>query len=340
MIHEPARETPRVSRDLRTLPKAHLHLHLEGAMRPATFMELAEVHGLPASIECDGSFASLIALYRAACEVLRSPEDIQRLVYEVVQDAADDGAVWVEIGASVSPAHAARLQLSNEEAVLEVVLDAGRRAAQELDVGVGFIINANRTRPPAEALELARLAARHAGDGVVGFGLADDETRGPPEPFADAFAIARDAGLISAPHAGEHGGPASIRGALDALGARRIAHGVRAVEDADLLRRLADEAITLDVCPTSNVRLGVVPNIEQHPLPKLLESGVPVTLNADDPLFFGSGLLDEYELGLRVFGFDDAKLAHIGRCSINASGAPAALKNAALPKIDDWLRQG
>ena len=308
-------------------------------MRPTTLTELAQFYGLPASIEGDGTFASFVASYRAAVEVLRSLEDVQRLIYEVVQDAANDGAVWVELGSWVTPARVAQLQLSNEDAVLEFFLDVSQRAARELGVGVGFIINANRTRPPSEALELAHLAARHSGAGVVGFGLADDETRGAPELYAEAFSIARDAGLISAPHAGEHGGPDSVRGALDALGARRIEHGVRAVEDADLLRRLADEAITLDVCPTSNVRLSVVPNIAQHPLPKLLAAGVPVTLNADDPLFFGSGLLDEYELGRQVFGLDDATLAHIARCSITASAAPATIKTAALAKIDDWLHQ-
>lgn len=307
-------------------------------MRPTTLTQLALQYGLPASIEGDGSFAGFIALYRAACEALRSPEDMQRLVYEVVQDAADDGAVWVEIGMWLTHAQAARLQLSNPEEVLDLILDASRRAARELGIGVGLILNANRTRPPSEALELAHLAARHAGDGVVGFGLADDETRSAPEPFAEAFVIAREAGLISAPHAGEHGGPASVRGAIDALGAQRIAHGVRAVEDADLLRRLADEAITLDVCPTSNVLLGVVPSLEQHPLPALLQAGVQVTLNADDPLFFGSGILAEYELARREFGLDDTTLAHMARCSINASAAPHAIKTAALARIDDWLR--
>jgi adenosine deaminase len=324
-------------RDLRTLPKAHLHLHLEGAMRPSTLRELAQQHGLPVSIEGDGSFASFIALYRAACEVLRSADDMARLVHEVVEDAAADGAVWVEIGGWITPAHSVRLGLPNEEAVLEVILDAIRRAARDVDIGVGFIMNANRTRPPGEAVDLARLAARHTGNGVVGFGLADDETRGAPELFADAFAIAREAGLVSAPHAGEHGGPASVRGALDALGAQRIAHGVRSVEDPHLLRRLADQAITLDVCPTSNVRLRVTPSLADHPLPKLLEANVPVSLNSDDPLFFGSGLLAEYQLGRDTFGFDDTTLAHIARCSVRASAAPYATRAAALASIDRWL---
>jgi adenosine deaminase len=175
------------------------------------------------------------------------------------------------------------------------------------------------------------------GDGVVGLGLADDETRGNAELFAEAFAVARDAGLIRAPHAGEHGGPDSVRNALDVLGAQRIEHGVRAAEDPALLRRLADAGVTLDVCPTSNVVLRVVPSLAEHPLPRLLEAGIPLSLNADDPLFFGSGILAEYELGRQSFGLDDPTLAHIARCSISASGAPETLKSEALARIDRWL---
>ena len=305
-------------------------------MRATTLTELADRHGLPANLEGDGSFASFIALYRAACEALRSPDDLSRLVHEIVEDATADGVVWIEISAWVSSAHAERLGLANQVEVLEALLDAGQRAQRKAGIGVGFIVSANRTRPPTEAVELARLAAKHTADGVVGLGLADDETRGAAELFGEAFAVARDAGLIRAPHAGEHGGPDSVRGALDVLGAQRIEHGVRSVEDPELLRRLAAEGVTLDVCPTSNVVLSVVPSLDAHPLPRLLEAGVPLSLNADDPLFFGSGILAEYELGRHSFGLDDLTLAHIARCSIRASGAPDKLKTVALAAIDRW----
>jgi adenosine deaminase len=199
------------------------------------------------------------------------------------------------------------------------------------------MMSSNRTRPVEEAIDLARLAAQYAGRGVVAFGLADDELRGRPEPFAAAFEIARAAGLVAAPHAGEHGGPDSVRGALDALGARRIQHGVRSAEDPELLRRLADSDVCLDVCPTSNVQLRVVESLAEHPLPTLLAAGVQVSLNADDPLFFGSGVLAEYELARHSFGLDDVALARIAACSIRASGAPPALKTKALADIDAWL---
>ncbi len=223
------------------------------------------------------------------------------------------------------------------QAVLDLLLDTARQASARTGVGVGFMVSTNRTRPPEEAVALARLAEKYAGRGVVSFGLADDETKGRPEPFAEAFQIARAAGLIASPHAGEHGGPDSVRGALDALGARRIQHGVRSAEDPDLLRRLADEGVCLDVCPTSNVQLRVVESFATHPLPALLDAGVNVSLNADDPLFFGSGVLAEYELARHSFGLDDAALAHIAATSIRASGAPADLKKTAQANIERWL---
>lgn len=325
-------------RDLRALPKAHLHLHLEGAMRPSTLAALCQRNGTPVPDPPDGTFPTFIRLYRTAADALRSADDYARLVHEVVEDAAADGVVWVELAEWIAPGLPAHLGLAGAEAVLEVLLDAARRAERDTGVGVGLIVSSNRTRDPAEAVELARLAARYAGRGVVAFGLADDETRGRPEPFAEAFGIARAAGLISAPHAGEHGGPDSVRGALDALGAQRIEHGVRAIEDPLLIDRLVRDGVCLDVCPTSNAQLGVVARLEEHPLAQLLQAGVALSLNADDPLFFGSGVLAEYEIGRQNLGIDDAGLARIAACSLRASGAPEATRRAGLAGIEAWLR--
>jgi adenosine deaminase len=326
------------SRDLRQLPKAHLHLHLEGAMRPATLVGLSEHYGAPAPDPPDGSFETFIRLYRAAAAVLRTPDDYVRLVNEVVEDAAADGVVWLEPAEWLAPGQPERLGLADAQAVLDLLLDAGRRASARSGVALGWMVSTNRTRPVEEAIALARLASGYAGKGVVAFGLADDELRGRPEAFATAFDIARAAGLVAAPHAGEYGGPDSVRGALNALGARRIQHGVRSAEDPELLRRLADSDVCLDVCPTSNVQLRVVSSLATHPLPALLDAGVNVSLNADDPLFFGSGVLAEYELARHSFGLDDSVLAHIAACSIRASGAPPALKAKSIADIDDWLK--
>jgi adenosine deaminase len=203
---------------------------------------------------------------------------------------------------------------------------------------VGWLLSVDRTLTPALAIEQATVAARHAGNGVVSIGLANDEAACAPEPFGPAFAIAREAGIISAPHAGEHGGPDSVRGALDALGADRVQHGVRSVEDTDLVRRLADDHVCLDVCPTSNICLSVVPALSVHPLPELLAAGVPCSINADDPLLFGVGLLDEYVVCREHLGLDDATLAACARSSIEHSGAPADVKVRAGQAIDAWLR--
>lgn len=324
-------------RDLRKLPKAHLHLHLEGGMRPSTMSELLDAAGLPPPPPADGVFSTFIGIYRHACEGLRSADDLARLVYEVVEDAAQDGAVWIEPADWITVGSAERMGLADEEAVLEVLLSSLSSAARTFGISAGLMVSSNRTRPPAEAEALARLAARYAGRGVVSFGLADDEVVGPPEPFAEAFGIARAAGLIAAPHGGELAGPDRVWGALDALGARRVQHGVRSVEDPALLTRLAEDQICLDVCPTSNVQLRVVDSLAAHPLPQLLAAGIRVSLNADDPLVFGSGILGEYELARSFFGLDDETLAFIARCSIEASGAPDALKRSVLADVDAWL---
>jgi adenosine deaminase len=325
-------------RDLRLPPKAHLHPHLEGAMRPSTLQELASRHGLEVPpVRGYGDFTAFEATYRAACQVLRSPEDLQRLVLEVAEDAAQAGAIWVEPSEWLTGDQARRLGLAGREAVLEVLLDAARRAEEQTGVGVGLMVAANRTADPEDAMQLAQLAARYAGRGVVSFGLAGDESRGSPEPFTEAFALARAAGLVAAPHAGELAGAQSVRAAVDALGARRVQHGVRAIEEPELMERLAKDRICFDVCPTSNLLLSVVPSLGQHPLPELLEAGVPVSINSDDPLLFGSDLAQAYEVCRTVFGLDDAALASIATSSILASDAPEATKSEALRGVRRWL---
>lgn len=324
-------------RSLARLPKAHLHVHLEGAMRPATFAELAGERGERLSaVAGSTSFAGFLSAYGTAARLVREGprENVLRLVREVVEDAAADGAVWIEphlnpLTYADDPGAAAEL--------LDAVIDEGRAAAARLGIGFGVLVYARRNGDPAEAVTTARLASRRAGHGVVAFGLAGDEARYAPEPFAGAFGVARDAGLVSAPHAGELAGPASVRAALDALGAQRIAHGVRAVEDPALLARLAADGVVLDVCPTSNVALGVVDSLSAHPLPRLLRAGVPCTLNADDPLLFGAGLLAEYETARTAMALTDPQLAAVARTSVESSGAPRASVTAALTRIDDWL---
>jgi adenosine deaminase len=322
-------------RDLRGLPKAHLHVHLEGAMRPSTLHEMATEAGIEVPpIRGFGTFSAFAGMYVAACATLTSADALARLTREVIEDAASHGATWVEPSVYL-PHHRDRVGPPAE--TLEVILGAAGDAARANDIGVGLVVAADRTVDPTDAVEQATLAVKYAGRGVVAFGLANDEVGFPPEPFADAFAIAREGGLLLVPHAGELVGPASVRGALDALGADRIQHGVRAIEDPALVRRLADSPVCLDVCPTSNLMLAVVPDMQSHPLPALLAAGVRCSLNSDDPLLFGPNLLEEYELVRSAFSFDDATLAHIATCSIDASGAPAEIKQRSRAGIAAWL---
>ncbi|HZC28025.1 MAG TPA: adenosine deaminase, partial [Actinopolymorphaceae bacterium] len=216
-------------RDLRTLPKAHLHLHLDGSLRRSTYRELAAAAGLPAPLPTSyGSFADFGTTITAAARTLLSTAEVERVVREIVEDAAVAGACWVEL--SVWPGFL-RGRLGSDEDAIDAIVSAGRDAAGMTGTGFGLIVAANRDRGPTDAVALAWIAAGRAGAGIVGFGLDGDEAAAPPGPFADAFAIARSAGLLAVPHAGELGDPDSIRTALDRLGADRIMHGVRALED-------------------------------------------------------------------------------------------------------------
>ncbi|MFI1003693.1 adenosine deaminase [Streptomyces galbus] len=337
-------------RDVSELPKAHLHLHFTGSMRPATLLELADKYGvrLPEALTealTGGEPPRLRAtdergwfrfqrLYDAARSCIRAPEDIQRLVREAAEEDIRDGSGWLEI--QVDPTSYAP-RLGGLIAAMEVILDAVDTAGRETGLGMRVLVAANRMKHPLDARTLARLAVRYTDRGVVGFGLSNDERRGMARDFDRAFHIAREGGLLSAPHGGELTGPASVRDCLDDLHASRIGHGVRAAEDPRLLQRLADRQITCEVCPTSNVALGVYEKPEDVPLRTLFAAGVPMALGADDPLLFGARLAAQYELARRHHGFTDRELAELARQSIRGSAAPEDVKNKLLAGVDDWL---
>lgn len=334
------------ARDVRLLPKAHLHLHFTGSMRTTTLLELADKYGvrLPEALTAaeppqlratdERGWFRFQRLYDAARGVLRSEDDIARLVREAAEDEAADGSGWLEI--QVDPtSYAPRLGglIPAVETVLGTVEDASRATG----VGIRVLIAANRMKHPLDARTLARLAVRYAERGVVGFGLSNDERRGFARDFDRAFAIAREGGLLAAPHGGELAGPASVRDCLDDLGAGRIGHGVRAAEDPRLMRRLAEEGVTCEVCPASNVALGVYEKPEDVPLRTLFEAGVPLALGADDPLLFGARLAAQYQIARDAHGFTDAELAELARQSVRGSLAPAAVRERLLGGIDGWL---
>src|SRR4051794_9014835 len=273
--------------ELVTLPKAHLHLHLTGGMRHDTLVDLAGRSGihLPERLVDEYpddwrvlGWARFQRLYDLARGVLRSADDIHRLIGEIAEDEKAAGSRWLEL--QVTPTgYIARLR--DVVTAMEVFCAAAVEAQAPTGVGIRWIVAANRTRPPWEAELLARLAVRHRDDGVVGFGLSNDERAGRPDEFAKAFRIARAGGLLSAPHAGELLGPAAVARTLDELQPARIGHGVRAAEDPVVLRRLADRGVACEVCPASNVALGVFAGHEAVPLREMESAGVPVVLAAD-----------------------------------------------------------
>jgi adenosine deaminase len=335
-----------MARPVAALPKAHLHLHFTGSMRHATLVELAALHGvhLPEALVEDWppqlsaaderGWFRFQRLYDIARSVVRTPADVHRLLLEAALDERADGSGWLEL--QIDPSgYAARF--GGLTPTIELVLEAAARAHELTGVGVGIVVAANRTKHPLEARTLARLAVAYAGRGVVGFGLSNDERRGTVAEFAPAFRIAAKAGLRLVPHGGELAGPASVRACLNELHADRIGHGVTAAREPELLDRLAVGGVTLEVCPTSNVALGVAASPKEVPLRALLDAGVLVALGADDPLLFGPRLAAQYALARQAHGMTDNELADLARMSVRASVAPADLQQELLAGIDGWL---
>ncbi|GAA3805814.1 adenosine deaminase [Cellulomonas soli] len=335
-------------RDLALLPKAHLHLHFTGSMRPGTLAELAAAHRvrLPSALLDDDplhvpaderGWFRFQRLYDAARACVRGEADMRRIVAEAVADDAAEGSGRLEM--QVDPTSYAPF-VGGITPALEIVLDAAREAGARHGVSVGVVVAASRMRHPLEARTLARLAARYAGDGqgeVVGFGLSNDERRGETAAFAPAFAIARRAGLASVPHGGELLGPGHVEDVLGHLHPDRLGHGVRAGEDPRVLERVVASGVALEVCPASNVSLGVYDDARHVPLRALVAAGATVALGADDPLLFRSRLLAQYETARTVHGFSDDELAGLARASIRASRASADVRARLLAGVDAWL---
>jgi adenosine deaminase len=333
-------------RRIEDLPKAHLHLHFTGSMRHATVLELAAEQGvvLPEALTTgwppvlsaadERGWFRFQRLYDVARSVLRTEEQVRRLVVEAAEDDAAEGSRWLEI--QVDPSGYAT-RFGGITSFTELVIDAARDATARTGTEVQLVIAANRTRHPLDARTLARLAAQYAGRGVIGFGLSNDERRGDALGFARAFELAGRAGLLSAPHGGELCGPESIWACLDVLNAGRIGHGVRSVEDPQLLSRLAEDAVTLEVCPLSNVGLGVYSDAGAVPLRALYDAGIALALGADDPLLFGSRLVEQYQVARDHHDFTDEDLAELARMSVRGSTAPPDVRARLLAEIDAWL---
>ena len=319
-------------------------------MRVETVREMAASHGLrlphtlthdyPPRFEAtdERGWFRFQRLYDAARACVQGEADMRRIVREAALDDGAEGSRWLEI--QVDPTSYAPF-VGGITPALEIVLDEAASVSREPGAArVGVVVAASRTRHPLEARTLARLAARYAGEGpgaVVGFGLSNDERRGDTAEFAPAFRIARRAGLALVPHAGELLGADAVAATLDAATPDRLGHGVRAVEDPHVLRRVVEAGVALEVCPGSNVSLGVYDSPADVPLRRLVEAGARVALGADDPLIFGSRLADQYETARTVHGFSDTELATLARSSFEASLAPVDVRTAAERDIEAWL---
>jgi adenosine deaminase len=313
------------------IPKAELHVHLEGTAPPDLIRRLAERNGMPVPAGVFDTperfaytdFLDFLRTYDLAASVIRTGDDYRDVTYEYLAGCARDGALYVELTAS--PDHAALVGLSDDEH-LDGIARGIDDARAEFGIEGRILISCVRNFGVDQALRVARYAAELPHPYVVGFSMAGDEENFPAGDYVEPFEIAAAAGLGCTVHAGEWAGAESVRAALG-LPVTRIGHGVRAIEDAALVEELAEREIVLECCPTSNVVLGAFPTYEQHPLPHLRAAGVKVTLGSDDPPYFGASIGGEYAVCSERFGYDDEQLRDITRTALEAAFCEETLKN-------------
>jgi aminodeoxyfutalosine deaminase len=333
---------------IRAAPKAELHLHLQGAVRPATLLELAKRHQIPlplASIDefrewfRFRDFAHFVEVQAVLRSCLVEPADLELVVRELGAELAQQNVRYAEVSFTPGP----ELWSGRHQHDFILGLVSGRRQVLEsFGLRINFIFDIPRRtvrlHPEIPLIDFATQAAIDGkNDGVVALGLSGTELGNPPEPFAAWFDQALAAGLHSAPHAGETDGPASVWGALRALGAERVGHGVRSIEDSSLVEYLAQHAIPLEVCPTSNLQLGVYPSLDQHPLRALHAAGVPITINTDTPAIFATTMSDELSLLQTHFGLDLASIDEIILHGARASFLPPDQKEALVKTFQTEL---
>lgn len=306
------------------MPKVELHLHLEGAAPPAFIRGLAKEKHMDIGGIFDArghyqykDFWDFLKVYEAATSTLKSPEDYARLTMAVLEESAANGVVYSET--FLSPDFCGGRDVGAWREYLHAIREAADQAERSMGITLRGIVTCIRHFGPEKARETAQCAADTAGDWIVGFGLAGDEAMLAPKDFGWSFDCAREAGLRLTAHAGEWGGPQSVRDAVNDLGVERIGHGVRAIEDLALVDELAERGIVLEVCPGSNVALGVYPNWRSHPIAQLYERGVKVTVSTDDPPFFHTTMAREFEELNRAFDWDDGVFATLNRTALDAA---------------------
>jgi adenosine deaminase/aminodeoxyfutalosine deaminase len=319
-----------------TLPKAELHLHLEGSIDPTTLLELRKRHGRSHTLaEIEPlyryqDFNGFLMAFKAVTEDLQTPDDYELITYRLMEKLKGENVLHAEVYVSVG---VCLWRKQDFDAIFEG-LDRGRRKG-ERDFGISllWIFDAVRQFGSSAAREVFEAAARHRERDVVAVGIGGDEEKGPPELFREAFAYAANNGLHLTAHAGESAGPESIWGALN-LRAERIGHGLTAAQDPELVEELATRQVPVEICLTSNLRTGSCPSLNAHPVRQYFDRGVMITLNTDDPAMFRTSLAREYRLAQQLFGFTDEHLRELARNSFEASFLPAEKKLTFLNLFD------
>lgn len=321
---------------IRQLPKAELHLHLEGAVDPATLLELRERHGERATLpEVEAlyrysDFQSFLMAFKAVSAHLRGPDDYELITCRLMQRLKEENVLHAEVYVAVGVC----LYRQQDFAAIFEGLERGRaRGARDFGVSLLWIFDATRHFGVEEAQKVFELAVLYQDRHVIGVGIGGDEQKAPPELFRSVYGYAEDNGLHLTAHAGETASPESIWGALN-LHAERIGHGLTAAQDADLIEELAQRQIPVELCITSNLRTGVCKAVAEHPTKNYFDQGVMITLNTDDPALFGTTLSREYQLAQETFGFTDEHLRELARNSFEASFLPAEKKLELLSLFD------
>lgn len=321
------------------LPKVELHSHFEGCAPPAFIAGLAREKNVDLSkvFNADGSYAyrdfvHFLSVYEAACTVLQSPEDFKRLGLAVLEETAKSGVIYMET--FLSPDFCGGGDVGAWREYLAAIEEAAAEAERDFGITLRGIITCIRHFGPEQAKTAALCAAETQGDFITGFGMAGDENKGNQRDFAYSFDMAREAGLRLTSHAGEWRGAQEVREAIRDLGVERIGHGVRAIEDASVVDEICEKGVTLEVCPGSNVVLGVYPDWKAHPIDQLRRAGVKVTVSTDDPPFFHSSMRAEYENLANTFGWEEDIFRQIARNSIEAAFCDAATRDTVLNKLE------
>jgi len=319
-----------------SLPKAELHLHLEGSVTPETLLDLRLRHGKQSTLtEAQAvygynDFIGFLMAFKTLTEDLQTPEDYELITYRLMEQLKSQNALHAEVYVSVGVC----LWRKQDFAAIFEGLERGReRGQRDFGVSLLWIFDAVRQFGPEPAQQVFELAAKYRDRNVVGIGIGGDEKKAPAEHFREQYAYATAQGLRLTAHAGEYAGPESIWGALN-LGAERIGHGLTAFQDQELIEELATRQVPVEICITSNLRTGCCANISDHPVRRYFDHGLMITLNSDDPAMFGSNINQEYELAQTEFAFTDEHLRELARNSFEASFLPAEKKIAFLNLLD------